>query len=102
VFVIAIGFSTVKIIIEETRVRKGKWETRIKNLHPGRCSGVGERGLGPWHPRQGVIERCLFSENSAVYKSISQTKFCQFATASFNCGQLQTPCSKMGYIEKHP
>jgi len=23
-------------------------------------------------------------------KTISQTKFCQFATASFNCGQLQT------------
>jgi len=33
-------------------------------------------------------------------KSISQIKFCQFATASFNYGQLKQSCSKIGYIEK--
>jgi len=33
-------------------------------------------------------------------KSISQIKLWQFATASFNCGQLQTSCSKLGYMDK--
>jgi len=33
-------------------------------------------------------------------KSISQAKFCQFATASFNCGNFKQSCSKVGYIQK--
>jgi len=32
-------------------------------------------------------------------KFISQMKLWQFATALFNCGQLQTLCSKLGYME---
>ena len=35
-------------------------------------------------------------------KSISQIKFCQFATASFNCGQLQTILFKDGLYRKAP
>jgi len=35
-------------------------------------------------------------------KSISQIKFCQFATASFNCGQLQTVLFKDGLYRKAP
>jgi len=32
-------------------------------------------------------------------KSISQITLWQFATALFNCGQLQTSFSKLGYME---
>jgi len=35
-------------------------------------------------------------------KSISQIKFCQFATASFNCGQLQTILFKDRLYGKAP
>jgi len=35
-------------------------------------------------------------------KSISEIKFCQFATASFNCGQLQTILFKDGLYGKAP
>jgi len=35
-------------------------------------------------------------------KSISQTKFCQFATDSFNCGQLQTVLFKDGLYREAP
>jgi len=35
-------------------------------------------------------------------KSISQIKFCQFSTASFNCGQLQTGLFKDGLYRKAP
>jgi len=35
-------------------------------------------------------------------KSISQIKFCQFATASFNCGQLHTVLFKDGLCRKAP
>jgi len=35
-------------------------------------------------------------------KSISQIKFCQFATASFNCGQLQTILLKDRLYGKAP
>jgi len=35
-------------------------------------------------------------------KSISQIKFCQFATASFNCGQLQTVLFKDVLYGKAP
>jgi len=35
-------------------------------------------------------------------KSISQIKFCQFATASFNCGQLQTVLFKGGLYRTAP
>jgi len=35
-------------------------------------------------------------------KSISQMKFCQFATASFNCGQLQTVLFQNGLYRKAP
>jgi len=34
--------------------------------------------------------------------SISQIKFCQFSTASFNCGQLQTVLFKDGLYRKVP
>jgi len=35
-------------------------------------------------------------------KSISQITFCQFATASINCGQLQTVFFKDGLHRKSP
>jgi len=35
-------------------------------------------------------------------KSISQIKFCQFATALFNCGQHQTVLFKDGLYRKAP
>jgi len=35
-------------------------------------------------------------------KSISQIKFCQFATASFNCGQLQLVLFKDRLYRKAP
>jgi len=35
-------------------------------------------------------------------KSISQIKFCLFATASFKCGQLQTVLFKDGLYRKPP
>jgi len=35
-------------------------------------------------------------------KSLSQIKFWQFATASFNCGQLQTVVFKDGLHRKTP
>jgi len=35
-------------------------------------------------------------------KSISQIKFCQFTTASFNFGQLQTVLFKAGLCGKAP
>jgi len=40
-----------------------------------------------------------YSGNTWV-KSISQIKFCQFATASFNCGHLQTILFKDGLYRK--
>jgi len=39
---------------------------------------------------------------NAWVKSISQTKFCQFATTPFNCGQLQTVLFKDGLCRKAP
>jgi len=35
-------------------------------------------------------------------KSITQIKFCQFAPASINCGQLQTVLFKGGLYRKAP
>jgi len=35
-------------------------------------------------------------------KPISQIKFCQFATVSFNCGQYQTVLFKDGLYRKAP
>jgi len=35
-------------------------------------------------------------------KPINQIKFCQFATASINCGQLQTVLFKDGLYRKAP
>jgi len=39
---------------------------------------------------------------NTLVKSISQIKFCQFATGSFNCGQLQTFLFKDGLFRKAP
>jgi len=39
---------------------------------------------------------------NTLVKSISQIKFCQFATTSFNSGQLQTVLFKDGLYRKAP